>query len=323
MYDIVEGCGKFYKRRRGVFMTTAQLRIAYDGEALRDGSMDVRELAPALLAIGELCQESNKRLNGEEAKISVNVKTDFSKGSFVVDLDIIQTLAEQTKVFIFGAKTVPPAELLQFLGFAIGGTTTGIVGLIKFMLWLKGRKNIETTTLENGNIKVQIQEKNESIEIKPEIRELYKDKNVRKSMQGIIKPLEEKGIDEFKILDKTKTVQSITKDQISCFEEPIVEVEETIIQEDEFTSMFEVIQLSFDEKYKWRLSDGNAVFTADIEDKNFIGKIQRREYKFGKGDVITAKIRKTSWQTDKGMKTEYKIIEVLDIEEGPEQHPLF
>lgn len=39
-------------------MTKSLLHIAYDGPALEDGTMDVRELAPALLAIGETIERT-------------------------------------------------------------------------------------------------------------------------------------------------------------------------------------------------------------------------------------------------------------------------
>jgi hypothetical protein len=48
--------------------------------------VDVFKLAPTLLALGELIQDSNAELNpGSTKKISVNVKP-FREGSFIVDL---------------------------------------------------------------------------------------------------------------------------------------------------------------------------------------------------------------------------------------------
>ncbi|MFH1620779.1 MAG: hypothetical protein ABIB04_01705 [Patescibacteria group bacterium] len=49
-------------------------RISYDGPALASHEMDVRELAPALLAIGGIFEEANKELNGERVKVAVNMK---------------------------------------------------------------------------------------------------------------------------------------------------------------------------------------------------------------------------------------------------------
>jgi hypothetical protein len=42
----------------------ADFQLVYDGDALSDHTMDVDELAPALLAVGTLCREANRILNG-------------------------------------------------------------------------------------------------------------------------------------------------------------------------------------------------------------------------------------------------------------------
>lgn len=46
-------------------MSRATLTIAYDGQALRDNAMDVRDLAPAMLGLGQLFDAANSALNGE------------------------------------------------------------------------------------------------------------------------------------------------------------------------------------------------------------------------------------------------------------------
>ena len=54
-------------------MSRATFTIAYDGPALTNHTMDVRDLAPAMLAVGQLCDAANVVLNGERSKIQVHV----------------------------------------------------------------------------------------------------------------------------------------------------------------------------------------------------------------------------------------------------------
>ena len=46
--------------------------VKYDGVALANNEMNVKDLAPALLAIGELLEEANDLLNERKTKISIN-----------------------------------------------------------------------------------------------------------------------------------------------------------------------------------------------------------------------------------------------------------
>ena len=66
-------------------MSKETFTIAYDGPALQDGAMEVRDLAPALLALGQLLDAANATLNGDAAKIKLQVKA-TGTGSFEIAL---------------------------------------------------------------------------------------------------------------------------------------------------------------------------------------------------------------------------------------------
>jgi hypothetical protein len=70
-------------------MSRDTFTIAYDGPALRDGAMDVRDLAPALLALGQLLDAANAALNGDAAQLKLQVRA-TERGSFQIVLDLAQ-----------------------------------------------------------------------------------------------------------------------------------------------------------------------------------------------------------------------------------------
>ena len=64
------------------------IRLSYGGPAVEDGSMNVRDLAPAMLAVGDLFDATNLLLNGRSANVEVNVRATRT-GSFEVFFEII------------------------------------------------------------------------------------------------------------------------------------------------------------------------------------------------------------------------------------------
>jgi len=78
-------------------MSQETFQVAYDGESVVNGSMDVYVLAPALLSLGELVKVTNEVLNGNSATASLRVESDFRTGSFEVSLILSHTLLESVK----------------------------------------------------------------------------------------------------------------------------------------------------------------------------------------------------------------------------------
>jgi hypothetical protein len=99
--------------------------------------MDVQELAPALLASGTLIQKANALLNSQTASVSLKVRSDFRKGSFLVNFVIDQSVLEQAKNFLIGHPNIKDTkDILDTLFFYVGlpvGATSGLFKLIKVL----------------------------------------------------------------------------------------------------------------------------------------------------------------------------------------------
>jgi hypothetical protein len=117
-------------------MARTTLRIAYDGPALADGVMEVRDLAPALLALGRLLEQANRVVHGEKLRLSVRVIAGFRAGSFEIDLDLLQSWLREVQDLLSGDGATALANLIAFLGFG-GGATLGLFQLIRH---LRGRQ---------------------------------------------------------------------------------------------------------------------------------------------------------------------------------------
>lgn len=91
-------------------MSTAHFRITYDGPALDSHEMDVRDLAPSLLAVADLCEAAGQAIYGRSSKMAVNVRASFRTGSFGVDLSVGQNALQHVMAWLSGPDGVAMAN---------------------------------------------------------------------------------------------------------------------------------------------------------------------------------------------------------------------
>ena len=71
-------------------MSKVAFRVAFDGEALASRTMDVRDLAPALMGLSEALIEANKILNGKETALEVHITPDIEENCFDIGIEVLQ-----------------------------------------------------------------------------------------------------------------------------------------------------------------------------------------------------------------------------------------
>ena len=131
---------------------SAQFTIAYDGEALKEHRIDVRDLAPALLGIGQAVENANSCINGDRAEVRVTVRANQRSGSFIIDFDLLQSFAKQVSAFLTSNPVTAAANLSELIGFS-GKVVGSVIWLIKK---LKG-KTAKKIDIGGGKVRLEIQ----------------------------------------------------------------------------------------------------------------------------------------------------------------------
>lgn len=307
-------------KERPAMKKTASFYIVYDGPALENNEMDVRDLAPALLSISDTFEEANRVLNKNKASIAVNIRASFKTGCFGIEMSVVQNVYEATRSLFTGDDITAALNILQALGF----TTGSGFGVLKILKWLNNRKIKTIEPTNNKKVKI-ITEDDDHIETENAVIELMKNFKIRESIKkAIAGPLENPGIKTFAIKHKAEDPDDfiiIAAEEISILDVP--DVEEELIEDKTYETTLQALSVAFLEDNKWRFSDGDIKFFAEIADVDFIKQVQDNEIAFRKDDLLKVKIHKKQWLTEKGLKSEYKIIKIIEHKSAAIQLKLF
>ena len=307
-------------------MSRADFQLAYQGPALAEHVMDVQELGPALLAVGDLCREAHRVVNGERGEVKILVRANTEEHCFDIFFEL-HTLYEEMKTLVQSEDTTTAKEILEWLGL-IGFSALSLIGYLK---WKRGRKikGVEEVQQSDGgiNYKITVEGHDNTIEISSPVYHLSRDAAVRAAQKRITAPLKNEGIDKLEVREDKKVIGEITKSetQEGYFDVVASEVEEEEkLEPQQFKAVLLLRAPVFVEDAKWQFFLGKQRITALIKDEQFKLRVFEGKERFGVGDRFKVVMSLTQILTPEGKyRTEYEIIEIQAVWPEPKQRGLF
>ena len=274
--------------------------------------MDVREFAPALLALSEVCENAHKILTGHEKKVSVFIRSDFKTGSF--EFTVLVELWDELKSFFTSDDYATAKELMVTLGLA-GGGGGGLIALIKM---LRGRKP-KNVTYQDDRVRLELEDGN-SITVKKKEWEFSLNLLIRAGLKKVVAPLSRDGIDGLEIREaKGKVLEKIDKNEAGYFVVP--DSGEVTENESEVLVQPLTIHLEGERKWRFRLGGDSTVISAKMLDEEFARKVEKGEIRFARGDTFRILLRELQWMEGVDVKSQHEVIKVIRHIGNP-QRPL-
>lgn len=300
------------------------IRIAYDGPDLVNGTMDIRDLAPALLAFADLVKRANTIIGNKQPVDILLTADDIHKGSFDISMQLVYSALEQAKLFTGFMEESGLEALIDVLGFGTTVISGGVHGLFQLIKVLKNRKVSSVQQDSNTGMTLITLPDGTQIKTTAQTLKVCVDHEVRRNVEAIIRPLKKAGIDSFEFrkpnnLEDKEALFSIQKDEVEYFNSPKLE---TLAIPDNITEqelIVRIVSIVFDKNQKWRFSDGESYFWAKIDDEEFWSNVQEGNLAFRDGDQLKVRIKSIQKITTNNLTTEKIITKVIEAIHKPTQ----
>lgn len=306
-------------RKRGDVLNKHLIQVAFAGEALEDGTMDIKALAPALLALGELVEEANNLLGKQGSKVAVNVKSDFKTGSFEVAFQVVQSFLDQAIGLL---PFMTDNSNLELILKSVGFLNSSGLNLLKLTKLLKGKPIKSHTVIENGLTRIETSNSFHEIKVTKEVIELYQSPRIRDNAENMVRPLELPGVEQFQVKEEGHILDYVEKNEFPYFRRETSNLAE-VVSENTVEAWVEVISPVFEPERKWQVDYNGTKVYVSVLDKSFLEAVSEGQMSFSKGDMLFTKLIIRQKEDYGKIKAEHEISRVLQHKKGPSQNKLF
>lgn len=304
-------------------MKVTNLIIKIKGPNVSEG-IDVFDLAPSLLAMGEVIREANEIIGLPKRELGINIRP-FEKGSFIIDIGLFaETNLQQIMQFLNSDTVTYIKQILELIGL-INISGSGIFSLIQLLKWLKGRpRKIER--LESGQVRYT-NSQGDIIIVNGKVDKLYNKPTIIENVYLGHRPIEKEGIEEIESSlkdDPTTKVQSNKEDikALRISSEIAEGLEEIDVPDREVNLTFK--RGSFEgDPTNWSFRLNKDIITAMIKDREFIRKLEDGRIRPNHVDTFKVILReRKKMRGQKYLSSTYEIIKIVKYEKGPLQKEL-
>lgn len=292
-------------RRKGQIVASREFSLTYKGPALSEGRIRVRDLAPALIALGDLFQVAREVAEPDAPPIHLEVRA-FEDGSFRSALVAVMEGAGL-------ALLSDPANALSNLITLVGDPQLGVFGILKriggrISSLTRNDDGSTTITTENGDVY------NFPNATKPVFNILEAPRG-RDAAHTVLEPLRKQGITEAELTTPELGSLELTEDAAAVLDQLEEKLEDETDAEPIIDTTFEAfvspITFSFDSRTKWRLQMGDQRISAKFADDEYMAKFHRHEEGIYEDDTMVVKIRMRQWATEIKKSIDYSIVKVI------------
>jgi hypothetical protein len=284
------------------------LTLAYRGQPVLSGRMNSYDAAGYIIAFSDFVGVISRQAYGEKITLQTEIQG-FRGNSF--DIDFALRIAGITATLFLSNS---PLSIKDFIDL--------IKESVKVWLHLNGAPPKSLSESPNKQNMFQIENQNGQITyVTADVLNIITDSKVGNAVEQFIKKPLQSGLSSVSISSKTEEeVVEIEEHHASCFIP--IDIEKPLL-ENVITMGLLIEAPTFKEGNKWRFFDGQSSFHAEIEDQEFLKKVDSGEARFGKGDRLTAKVRFKQMSGLGSLRMERTIVQVLKHEISSQTDSLF
>lgn len=295
--------------RVGASVVSEEFEVKYDGPGLANHAIDVRDLGPALLALGEMFSAAHQVVSDGFTPPPTLRVTANRGGSFAVDL-LLEAWTGAND--LFGSKTATNAA-----------TAVGLMSPVFYaLMWVRktrGKRDAAAVELaaEPGMLEVQWPDGTRA-KMPVESQDIVNSMDFRRAAREAIEPVTREGITSVRFADRGKdkgTVPEVTvaREDWRSFDQ--LPGDERLISDRTSDMVLRMIRPSFVAGQKWQVSDGGGPFWVSIHDLDFLSRIESNDQRLAAHDLLDCSVRVRQYAEEGGgLRTERDVLKVRSVQ---------